>query len=117
MSRIACLAVIGLTALAVPAAAEEVTVAQPLAAASLHEGPLDLVAYFLETGTDAIEVTATFAPRTARAEPVRVVMALEDGDATTFSVPGFRGSNYSFARAGDALIVSVAPLTRMASIE
>ena len=82
LSRIAAaaLAAASLAALTLPATAEEVATSRPLAAASLHEGPLDMVAYFIEGEGDVYEVTATFAPRAAPyAEPMRVVMALRDG--------------------------------------
>ncbi len=104
-------------ALIQPASAEEVGANQPLAAASLHEGPLDMVAYFVEGAGDAYEVTATFAPRAAYAEPMRVVMALRDGDSTRFALPGFRGTNYEIAREGDKVTYGVEVWERTASAD
>ncbi len=120
LSRIAAaaLAAASLAALTLPATAEEVATSRPLAAASLHEGPLDMVAYFIEGEGDVYEVTATFAPRAAPyAEPMRVVMALRDGDKARFAMPGFRGATYAFARAGDRVTYGVESWERTASAE
>lgn len=90
---------------ALPAFAEETSVAAPIEAASLHEGPLDMVAYYARTETGAYEVTATFADRELEKQ-MRVVMALEDGDAVQFSMPLYPEARYGFARDGEALTVS-----------
>lgn len=108
MLRKSLLAALGLAAAAtLPARAETVTVNTPIAAASLHEGPLDMVAYYVETSPEAYEVTATFAPRGENAAPMRVVLALRDGDSATFAMPGYRGANYGFSRTGGAVSISV----------
>ncbi len=102
--------------LAVPALAEEVSVAAPGVAASLHEGPLDLVAYYGPAPEGAIEVVATVAPKTG-ANALRVAMALGDGDRVSFAMPGYPSTLYTFARAGVTLTVSGATTIELASAE
>ncbi|MBP7240667.1 hypothetical protein [Amaricoccus sp.] len=100
----ACLALIA----AAPAAAEETVMSRPIQAGSLHEGPLDMVAYWLPDGDGKLVVTATFAPREAAdAVPMRIVLPLSDGDAAAFAMPGHAEAVYRFRRAGAAVTVSV----------
>jgi hypothetical protein len=106
MKAFALAALLGATLMA-PAHAEEVTISKPLAAGSLHDGPLDMVAYWLEVPGDALEVTATFRDRATDNEPMRIVMPMQDGDALAFGMPGYAGSLYSFARSGKELNISV----------
>jgi hypothetical protein len=92
------------------AMAEEMTMRRSIEAASLHEGPLDMVAYYEPAPSGALEVTATFASRVVRvmsAGPMRVLMALGDGDDVAFAIPGYPDALYRFVRAGDAVTVSV----------
>jgi len=101
-------AAIAVALLAGPALAEEMTMHEPIEAASLHEGPLDMVAYYVPVSSGALEVTATFAPHEPSAfNPMRIVMALGDGDAVSFAMPGHLEALYSFVRAGTAVTVSV----------
>ncbi len=93
--------------LALPVYAEEAVVSHPIQAASIHEGPLDMVAYFQPINDDTYEVTATFAPHDAAGAPMRIVMAMRDGDAANFAMPGYREASYTFARKGDQLSVNV----------
>ncbi|MCB1354712.1 MAG: hypothetical protein KDK03_18435 [Rhodobacteraceae bacterium] len=95
-----------LLAAATPALAGEASVSHPAAAASLHDGRLDMVAYYTEADAGAYEVVATFADRTG-GQPMRVVMALADGDAVRFSMPGHKDALYGFARDGETLKISV----------
>jgi hypothetical protein len=92
--------------LATPALSEEVTIGRPIEGGSLHEGRLDMVAYYVPVGDDLLEVTATFAPKGA-GDPLRVVMGLADRDAVAFSVPGYQDSLYAFSRSGEEVTVSV----------
>jgi hypothetical protein len=108
--RGAAVAAIAAALFAGPALAEETTVHQAIEAASLHEGPLDMVAYYVPVAGGALEVTATFATREVRAEPMRIVMALGDGDDVAFAMPGHPQSLYRFVRAGDSITVSVRPV-------
>jgi hypothetical protein len=91
---------------AAPALAEEAAMRQSIEAASLHEGPLDMVAYYLPAPDGALEVTATFAARSGGA-PMRVVMALGDGDDVAFAMPGYPDALYRFARSAQVVAVSV----------
>lgn len=106
-------AVFGLLAMA--ADAEEAVMRRAIEAGSLHEGPLDMVAYWQADAAGALVVTATFAERDApEAQPMRVVMALGEGDAVAFAMPGFPEALYRFSRTGEIVAVSVgeAPLRR-----
>lgn len=100
---IASLAV--LSPFAASARADEVTIDAPIEAGSLHDGRLDMVAYYTPAEKGLLEVTATFLDRTG-GEPLRIVMGLADKDAVGFSVPGYRGWLYRFARQGDAVLIS-----------
>jgi hypothetical protein len=100
---------------ALPAVADEMTVDRPIAAASLHDGPLDMVAYYLPAADGGLEVTATFVAREDGARPMRVVMRLADGDEVSFAMPGHLEALYCFARRGPALSVSVRPVNRTPS--
>ena len=91
--------------LATPALAEDVTVERPVEAGSLHAGRLDMVAYYVPVEGDRLEVTATFAPK-GGGDPLRVVMALADGDKVAFSMPGYQDSLYAFSRSGGTVTVS-----------
>ncbi len=76
--------------LAAPALAEERTMTRAIEAATLHGGPLDMVAYFVPRHDDLLEVTVTFAPRHVDWAPfaqMRIVMGLADGDGTAFACP------------------------------
>ncbi len=97
--------VLGLSA--APALSETMRVSAPSQAASLHEGALDMVAYYRATEGDVMEVTTTFSERTGFVRPTRVVMGLLDGGKVAFSVPGYPESLYRFSRIGGELKVSV----------
>ncbi|MFC3326895.1 hypothetical protein [Mesorhizobium cantuariense] len=91
--------------LATPALAEEATIGRPIEGGSLHEGHLDMVAYYVPVDGDLLEVTATFAPK-AGGDPLRVVMGLANSDSVAFSIPGHPGSLYAFSRSGKEVTVS-----------
>ena len=105
--RMLALAVLLGSTLMAPAQAEEVTISQAIAAGSLHDGPLDMVAYWIEVADDALELTATFRDRATDDEPMRIVMPMQDRDALAFSMPGYEDSLYSFARSGQEISISV----------
>ena len=106
MRMFALVALLGSTLMA-PAQAEEVTISQALAAGSLHEGALDMVAYWLDGPDGALELTATFRDRATDDEPMRIVMPMQNGDALSFGMPGYEDSLYSFARSGKRISISV----------
>lgn len=87
--------------------ADESSMSRPIEAATLHDGPLDMVAYFQPDAEGKLVVTATFAARVSDAEPMRVVLALADGDDVAFAMPGFLEAVYHFTRAGERVTVSV----------
>ncbi len=105
--RTFALAVLLGATLTAPAQAEDVTISRALAAGSLHEGALDMVAYWLEVPDGALELTATFRDRATDDEPMRIVMPMQDGDALAFGMPGYEGALYSFARSGQEISISV----------
>lgn len=106
MKTFAVAALLGATLIA-PAQAEEVTISREFAAGSLHDGALDMVAYWTEAPDGALEVTATFRDRATDDEPMRVVMPMHNGDALAFGMPGYEGALYSFARAGQEISIAV----------
>ena len=106
MKLFAVSALLGAT-LMTSAQAEEVTISHALAAGSLHEGALDMVAYWLDGPDGALELTATFRDRATDDEPMRIVMPMQDGDALSFGMPGYKASLYSFARSGQEVTISV----------
>lgn len=92
--------------IAIPAYAESAQTTQPIEAVSLHDGALDMVAYFTENNEGEYVVVATFAEGDG-ASSKRITLALEDGDNVHFAMPGHKDSLYGFARNGDALAVAV----------
>lgn len=93
--------------LATVAMADSATMAKPIQAGSLHEGPLDMVAYWVPMDDDGYEVTATFIGRIEGDQPQRIVMKLVDGDDVSFAMPGYRTAQYRFERDGEAVNASV----------
>ena len=87
------------------ATADQITLTKAMQAASLHEGGIDMVVYYLEEA-DHYQVVATYAPKSDTFEPARMRMGLTDGDAVRFGVPGEPQVIYSFARAGRTITVS-----------
>jgi hypothetical protein len=77
----------------------------PLAAASLHEGRVDMVVFYLEHD-DHFEIVATYAERDAAYEPMRLRMGMADGDAVSFGLPGHGDVLYRFAREGTDVVVT-----------
>lgn len=98
-----------LAAVAGPAFAGEAAMTRAIEAASLHDGAVDLVAYYQPATDGTLEVTATYAAQDGGA-PARLVMALADGDAVQFALPGHRETLYSFVRSGDRVTVTAAPV-------
>jgi hypothetical protein len=91
--------------LATPAFAEEVSTGRPIEGGSLHKGRLDMVVYYIPVDDDLLKVTASFAPK-GGGDPQRVVMCLADRDSAAFSMPGHKGSLYTFSRSGEEVTVS-----------
>ncbi len=108
MKRLVSLATLA-AAFALPAVAGEAAMNRALEAGSLHDGAVDLVAYYLPAADGALEVTATYVAKDG-GEPARLVMALADGDVVQFALPGYRGTVYSFARTGERVTVTAAPV-------
>ena len=101
--------------IASPALADQMTMDRAVQAASLHDGPLDMVAYYQPAADGALEVTATFAPRAVRmmsAAPMRIVVVLAEGDDVAFAMPGYPEARYRFVRSGESVTVSVRPTVR-----
>lgn len=94
------------------AQADQIALTAPMQAASLHEGGIDMVVYYLPRAGH-FEVVATYvtgtAPGTGPAAPRRLRMGLAEGDATRFSLPGQAQVTYSFARHGDRVEVEAKP--------
>ncbi len=87
------------------AAAETISLKVPMQAASLHEGGVDMVVYFLEH-VDHFVVVATYSDSKVSYDPVRMKMALTDGDAVNFALPGLPQLAYGFSRTDDQVQVT-----------
>lgn len=95
------------TFFAAQASAEEAVMSHPIQAGSLHEGPLDVVSYWVPLANGDLEVTGTFLSRETGAEPMRVVMALRGGERRSFAMPGYKSAIYSYERVQDRVTSSV----------
>lgn len=93
---------------ALPAAADEIRLDVPLAAASLHDGGVDMVVYYLEHA-DHFEVVATYVAQYAPDAPARLHMGLVEGDRVSFGLPGLPGMTYRFSRTGAVIAVEATP--------
>jgi hypothetical protein len=100
--------VAALSLVAGTAAADQIELTREMQAASLHEGAVDMVVYYLDDG-EQIDVFATYAPSREPFEPARIRMSMADGDSVRFGVPGERQVIYSFARSGATLSVAADP--------
>jgi hypothetical protein len=116
MKNVCLLAAIA-TAFAAPSFAEDFVLSAPDAGMSLHEGPVDMTAYYEPAADGLLEVTATYAPRDGSDAAARLVLRMRDGDGVSFALPGIPGVTYSFARAGEAVTVRSFPELRTASAE
>ena len=81
------------------------TLSTAAAGQTLRVGSVDMSVYWTQVGT-AHEVVAYYQPKAAPGAPLRLIMALEDGDATTFKLPGQADVSYTFARSGDVTSVT-----------
>lgn len=103
-----------LFAAALPASAamtqDALTLAAPMAGATLTSGPVDMSLYYIRGEGKALNVVATYVTDDAPAQPRQLVMSLKDGDSVQFSLPGHLDTLYSFARHGDAVSVSSQPV-------
>ncbi len=106
MNKLIVAAVLGMT-LSTTAGADTATLAKPIQAGSLHDGPLDMVAYYVPLEDEAYEVTATFIGRMPGDQPMRIVMKLDEGDDVAFAMPGYRSAQYRFRRSDDVVDLSV----------
>ena len=105
MFKLLASAIIG-ASITTAALADSAAISQPIQAGSLHEGPLDMVAYWVPQ-PDGYEVTATFIGRMPGDQPMRVVVLLSEGDDVAFSMPGYRSALYRFERSDEVVDVSV----------
>ncbi|WP_226622858.1 hypothetical protein [Alloyangia pacifica] len=105
---LAALAIALPMSLPMAASAASLTLSEPLAGGTLREGTVDMSIYTQPADAAGIEVVAVYTER-AGAEPLRLAMRLEDGDSTTFGLPGVSGVSYRFERSADAVTVTSAP--------
>ena len=96
--------------------ADTATMTRAIQGGSLHDGPLDMVAYWQPLDDGGFEVTATWRDRATDDAPMRTIMRLEDGDRTAFAMPGYTEALYSFSRTGEAVTVSVTVAAESAEI-
>lgn len=101
-------AVLALALVPALAGAGDIRLARPLDGASLHTGTVAMSVYYTRAEGDAVELVATWLAAGAE-RPHRLRMALTDGDAVSFSLPGHMETAWAFARSGDTVTVSAAP--------
>ncbi|SFE39318.1 hypothetical protein [Roseivivax sediminis] len=88
---------------AVPATAGETVLVSSGDGATLTEYGVAVSVYWTETDDAAAEVVATYKPVVAPAEPARLAMRLEDGDAVSFGLPGIPGLSLAFEHTGEGV--------------
>jgi len=88
------------------AQADSVLLEKPLSGATLIGAEADMSIHYSLTEGNAFEVTAVYVGKDTPENPQKLVMALQEGDAVSFSLPGYRGEIFTFERAGDRLEVS-----------
>lgn len=98
----------------IPAAAgaDSITLEAPMAGASLHAAGVDMSVYYLTLADGTYEVVATYAAQDDAANAQRLTMALRDGDAARFGLPGHGETLYAFERDGTDVTVRAAPKDR-----
>lgn len=94
---------------AVPAFAADALMTRPIEAASIATEDLNLVAYYVPLGDEGYAVTAVWLAD-GEAEPRRMTMRLESGDAVTFSLPGHLDTRFTFARHDEVVRVTSTPV-------
>lgn len=110
MSRRALLAAaVAASAFALPAVADEVRLTASIEAGTIAEEGIDLVAYYTRAEDGAYVVTATWVSDGDATAPRRLVMQLQPGEGTTFSLPGHEETSFSFGRTGDVISITSAP--------
>ncbi len=108
LSTIAAMAVLGTGAQADPATARlkaAIRLDGPLQGASLHEGDIDMVVYYLPRGA-ALGVVATYADRDRPDRPGRIQFDLADGEEITLGFNTREGLRYRFVRTDCIVAVS-----------
>lgn len=93
------------------AQAGEITLEREMQAASLHDGGIDMVVFYLDRD-DHFEVIATYATKAVPEAPARLRMGLMDGDSVNFALPGETHVQYGFAREGETVRVEARPTGR-----
>jgi phage tail sheath gpL-like len=83
-----------------------ITLAAPMAGATLDAGTVDMSVYYTATADKTFEVVATYVSDAAPEKPLQLSMALADGDNVHFGLPGHPETLFSFARHGNAVTVS-----------
>jgi len=68
-------------------------------------GGIDMSVYTQATDGSALELTAIYTPRISAYAPAHLRMALNEGDAVSFGLPGAPGVTYSFARSAQGVTV------------
>jgi hypothetical protein len=101
----AALCATAVTAATMPATADSISLVKPIAAASLHDGGVDMVVYYVDH-EDHFEVVATYTAQDGPYEPGRLRMMLVNGDTVSFGLPEHPGVLYNFERFGETVSVT-----------
>lgn len=98
------LAAVTLAVASAPAFADVVVLTAPGADGVLREDRINMALSWTDgAGGPALVATYLTDPEAA---PNRIVLHLQDGDNVTYGLPGAPGYHFSFARAGDAVLVA-----------
>lgn len=89
-----------------PALADTIRLSTPRDGATLHSGGIDMSAYFLAAAEDAFEVAVTYVDNAQPYQPRQMIMALREGDQTTFALPELPSILYTFSRDDDAITIA-----------
>lgn len=89
--------------------ADEIRLTAPIAAGTLAEEGIDLVANFTLAEDGAFVVTATWVSEGDATASRRLVMRLQPGEGTTFSLPRHEETAFFFSRTGDGVSIISAP--------
>ncbi|WP_172331756.1 hypothetical protein [Mangrovicoccus sp. HB161399] len=88
--------------------AAEITLNAPFAGGTVSGALTDMSVYYTQAEDGAFTVVATYLAKDAAAQPARLMMEMQDGDALRFGLPGHPGELYSIERDGSDVHVRAA---------
>lgn len=112
MTRFAPAAALIAALLPAAAMADTIRLEAPLAGATLHDAGIDMSAYYTPRADGTFETVAAYVTASDPADVQHLYMALADGDAVTFALPGEPGTHFGFVREGDTVQIHSEPAPR-----